>query len=215
MHPATLTPALLAGWPGISALLAFLVLLKVLFLVSSRRQYREMRVMSALRGLNPAVYRHFSDLRLPHSDEGRSVRIPHVVVSPFGIFVIDTSHTRGLIRGTEYNATWSCRARFHSQRFPNPFLRGRVQVEALMRYLNLPDPPFHPVVVFTQPCKFESPHPDAVTTDDLIHWLRRQKVTILDSGTVARADARLTNLQDSLNRPTRTPAHALHVRQAV
>ena len=215
MHPATLVPSLLAGWPGFAALLLCIVLAKAVITLTASRRYREMRVSSALRGLDTATYRHFPGLRLPHPDERRPVRIPHVVVSPFGIFVIDTVRRRGSIFGTEYDARWTQRLRFHTRRIANPMRRNRIHVEALMAYLDLPDPPFRPLVVFTNPCILETPHPDVVPTDQLIPWLRRHKVTILDSSMVARADARLADLRDALNRPTETQPHELHVTQAV
>lgn len=215
MHPATLVPTLLAGWPGFVALLLCLVLAKLCLHLSSRRRYREMRVLSALRGLDTATYRYFPGLRLPHPAERRPVRIPHVVVSAYGIFVIDTSPRRGSIFGSEYDARWTQRLRFHTRRFANPLRRSRIHVEALMTYLDLPDPPFRPLVVFTHPCILETPHPDVVPTDQLIPWIRRQKITILDSSMVARADARLSDLHHALNRPTETQAHELHVTQAV
>lgn len=210
-----LASTLLAGWPGLALLLAFLFLFKTLLILSSRRRYREMRVMSALRGLDPAVYRHFPDLRLPHPDESKPIRIPHTVVSPYGIFVLDLQARRGAIFGTEYDSHWTQRLRFRNHRFLNPLHRNRMQVESLMSYLDLPDPPFRPVVVFTNDCVLETPHPNAVPIEQLRSWIRRHKVTQLDPSMVARADARLADLQEALNRTTETQPHELHVTQAV
>lgn len=215
MDNTTKLQLLFASWPVIAALLVLLVIAKVLIWSSIRRHYGELRILSALRGLDPATYRHFPNLQLPHPTERGNLRIPHVVVSPFGIFVIDTSRHRGRITGSEHRPEWIQRLHFRRCLFNNPLHQNRLHVDALMNFLRLPDPPFHPVVVFTGNCEFKSPLPGIVLADGLFPWIRRHTVTMLDPGMVARSATLLTELQNALNRPTEPAPHSLHVRQAV
>jgi hypothetical protein len=87
----------------------------------------------------------------------------------------------------------------------------------LMKFLILPDPPFHPVVAFPQICEFKNPHPAIIPCDSLIAWIRRRRVTMLDSSMLRKAASRLEAHEESRERKSAAAPqlHVLHVRQAV
>lgn len=217
MDTASIHQLLFTSWPGFAALLVILALVKILAPAFFRKQLGEMRVVSALRGLDTATYHHFHDLELPHPTGQGSVRIEHVVVSPYGVFVVGTTRRRGWITGTAHEPEWIQRLHFRRSRFQNPLQPQRDKVDALMQFLRLPDPPFHPLLVFTRDCAFKNPQPGIVLRDSLISTIRRHTVTMLDAAMVRRAVSRLADLQESLNREAaeKPQLHALHVRQAV
>jgi hypothetical protein len=217
MHSATILQHLFASWSGFAALLATLILVRILAPVIQLRRLDAMRVPSALRGLDPATYRHFPDLQVPLPDGRGTLRIEHIVVSPFGIFMIDTTQRRGHSHQFTRGPEWFLRVLHRRNGFLDLMLDQRARVDALMKFLKLPDPPFRPVVVCLRGCAMQAASPEIVPADSLIHWIRQHKVTILDPRMVARSLARLEGLQETLHRETaeKPQLHALHVRQAV
>jgi restriction system protein len=216
MHTATILQLLFASWPGFASLLVLSALVRFLAPVFLKDHLGGMRVLSALRGLDTATYRHFQDLHLPNPAGRGTTRIEQVVVSPFGIIVIGTTRRHAWILDAEQQWPWVRRILHHRNRFHDPLLQHRIKVDALARFLNLPDPPFLPLVVFTRDCVFRTPRPGAVPAHDLVHWIRSHKVTLLDPSMVRRAVSRLAEHQDSLNlKATEKPQlHSLHVRPA-
>lgn len=111
---------------------------------------------------------HFTVLRditlsLGRADGQPTARIDHVVVSPYGIFVIETDHCSGRILGAEREARWT-RVLFGSGRtFPNPLRRTAGTVRALQELYGLDASRFHALVVFTGGARFETPMPVNVT----------------------------------------------------
>lgn len=110
------------------------------------------RVHLALRrALPPSHYRLFRDLALRPEAPGEAATptADHVVVSPYGIFVIVTVHLSGRISGNPGAVQWTC-ARWRAERpFRNPLLRNQERVRALRQRLRLDPSCFHPLVVFT------------------------------------------------------------------
>jgi hypothetical protein len=87
-----------------------------------------------------------------------------VVISPVGIFVIETKKYAGRIFGAEHDAWWV--QVLGSLRFPfrNPLQQNQHHVSVLVRHLGLPSSAFHPVVAFVGLTQFRSPLPSNVIT---------------------------------------------------
>ena len=68
--------------------------------------------------LDEGVYRRIDDIILP-SPNG-TTQIDHVLVSTFGIFVIETKNMQGWIFGGEKDGTWCQSIYGHKTRFQNP-----------------------------------------------------------------------------------------------
>lgn len=124
------------------------------------------RVHFALRRSLPAshysVFRDFT-LRPQRSGPAPATRIDHVVVSPYGIFVIAIEPGSGCIFGAEGDARWTC-AHFRAVReLPNPLHRNQAHIRALRELLGLEESCFHSLVVFTGNTQFEAALPANVT----------------------------------------------------
>ena len=126
----------------------------------------EWRVRFVLKRALPAShYSVFHDvtLRASRAGNGTSTQIDHVVVSPYGVFVIETRHCSGWILGSERDPQWT-RMRFRSkQKFENPLHQNQAQVRALQELSGLDAACFHPLVVFTGSAEFKTPMPARVT----------------------------------------------------
>ncbi|MCW8873914.1 MAG: NERD domain-containing protein [Xanthomonadales bacterium] len=117
------------------------------------------------RALPASHYTVFHDitLRPGRAENGPTTHIDHVVVSPYGVFVIETRHYSGCIFGSERDPHWT-RVRFRSkQKFQNPLRQNPGHVRALQELSGLDASCFHPLVVFTGSAEFRTPMPARVT----------------------------------------------------
>ena len=111
--------------------------------------------------LDRATYRAVHDLTLPTPDG--TTQIDHVVVSPYGIFVIETKNMKGWIFGGERQTQWTQKIYRHTTRFQNPLLQNYKHVKALQALLDVPPETIHSVVTFVGASTFKTPMPENVT----------------------------------------------------
>ena len=76
-------------------------------------------------------------------------QIDHIVVSVYGIFVIETKNYKGWITGTEYAEQWTKNMYGQKYKFRNPILQNYGHVKALQQLLELKEDDFIPIVVFS------------------------------------------------------------------
>jgi hypothetical protein len=139
-------------------------LLLLLFFLASPRfrgdiaESRVRRLLAA--GLQRNLYTVFNGLVVPSG--GGTTPIDHVVVSKFGIFVIESQYVRGWISGGEFQEQWKQGLLWRSARFANPMHRNRVQAEALQQLLGYPPNVLHRVVVLAGQKGFKTRLPENV-----------------------------------------------------
>jgi restriction system protein len=139
---------LTAYWIKIFATLAILIALLVLFLRSDNKSTPEADDASLKAKIKKLgqEYILLSGVVVP-ALRGMS-RIDHVVVSPYGIFVLTVVHEPGKVRGRERDGEWEIKSGRRRDILYNPLWENRKWVNALENHLG--PQPFIPVVVFTQ-----------------------------------------------------------------
>ena len=102
-------------------------------------------------------YTIFNDLYVPKKD-GKLTQIDHLVVSPYGIFVIETKNYTGWIFGQEQQRNWTQTIYQNKSRFYNPIMQNQTHIKALQHYIDV-DVPMHSVIVFSNAAtlKFKEP----------------------------------------------------------
>ncbi len=207
---------LLANWPSFALLLGVLVLVKTLGSATFKGWFGERMVCRGLDRLDPKIYRQFHDLYLPRPDGQGTTHLDHVVVSPFGIFVIETKNYKGWIFGSEKQPKWTQQIYRTKNRFQNPLHQNHLHVKALMTLLGLPENAFHSLVFFIGGAEFKSPMPDSVLNQGLRSWIENRSTPLLDSNAVRIANARLDSLCQSTDRKIAARNHlkALAARKA-
>jgi hypothetical protein len=101
----------------------------------------------------PKECKYLSDIMIVNtkSKTGYS-QIDHVVISPYGIFVIETKNYSGEIRGNRDDRYWTVNRRF---KMYNPILQNFGHVKAIQNVLiNLKDTDFISMISFTMRCRF-------------------------------------------------------------
>jgi hypothetical protein len=151
-----------------------------------RGEIAEARVRRLLAaGLERSRYTVFNDLDVPSG--GGTVHVDHVVVSKFGVFVIESQYARGWISGGEFQERWK---QYHLGRFTrldNPLHRNKIQVDALGRLLGLPRQKMHPLVVMVGQKGYKSPMPEQmVVPERLIRHIHRKGQQLLNDEQAVR-----------------------------
>lgn len=147
----------------------------------------ESRVARELRRLNPKEYIVLNDLVVKTS-RGSS-QIDHVVISIYGIFVIETKTYRGWIHGNENSEYWTQSIYHQRTQFRNPIRQNWSHIYALKNFLStyslqdeqanrfLLNPkaiPFFPIVVFAGTAELKNVYTNVpvVHTPELIRLIR-------------------------------------------
>ncbi|MCQ4635868.1 NERD domain-containing protein [Anaerovorax odorimutans] len=107
----------------------------------------ESAVIRILSRLPSDYYKVLNDVMLYVDD--RTTQIDHIVVSSYGIFVIETKNYKGLITGSEFAETWTKNMYGKKYTFHNPLKQNYGHVKTLEKSLGLTEDKFIPVVVFS------------------------------------------------------------------
>lgn len=96
--------------------------------------------------LDGDVYRDLNNVTIPASNG--TTQIDHIIVSRYGIFVIETKNMEGWIFGDEKQPQWTQSLYGKKFRFQNPLHQNYRHTKALEEFLGLPTSLFHSVVCF-------------------------------------------------------------------
>ena len=144
---------------------ALLVVLRIFLLwwnsPKQKGKRGEKLVAGRLRKWLPDEYRILNDIYLPLPD-GTTTQIDHVVVSQYGVFVVETKTYSGWIFGDEKSKDWTQSIYRKKSRFQNPMRQNYKHICALADNLGIDKSYFHGVVAFTGDCTFKTEMPDGV-----------------------------------------------------
>jgi hypothetical protein len=186
-------------------------------LLPSQAEYRgkrgEQRIFSILKRL-PDEYYSWNDIVIQRN--GYSVQIDHVVVSPYGIFVIETKNYTGWIYGNDTSDQWTKNMYGYRYHFGNPVKQNHSHVKALANLFCMSENSFIPIVVFLHGadlhCNTQSTVIYAGQLLDVIYSYNQQVMTldevqrlaaILNAATIETEDTRkehLNKVYDSIGR---------------
>lgn len=110
-----------------------LVIILVIRKVKGKGWAGEHTVARRLKRL-PYGYIVLNDLLLPTTGQG-STQIDHIVVSEYGIFVIETKNYTGIISGSEYADSWTKNMFGRKYSMTNPVEQNQTHIRAVARIL--------------------------------------------------------------------------------
>ncbi|MBN2729939.1 MAG: NERD domain-containing protein, partial [Bacteroidales bacterium] len=130
-------------------------------------------------------YTVLHNITLP-TDNG-TTQIDHIVVSCYGIFVVETKNLKGWIYGGEYQETWTQKIFKVSHKFQNPLRQNYKHTQTLGSLLGLDSNVIHSVVVFIGDSTFKTPMPPNVTyARGCTNYIKTKKVALLTQEQVTR-----------------------------
>ncbi|MCI8393859.1 MAG: NERD domain-containing protein [Bacilli bacterium] len=101
-------------------------------------------------------------------DEKGTHQIDHLVLSKFGIFVIEMKNYYGLIKGKEYDNKWCQYLGKNKSYFVNPIHQNYGHLKSLSNLLKLDDKCFIPIVCFSNQAKIAVKSRSIVTQVDYL-----------------------------------------------
>jgi len=111
----------------------------------------EFWVKRELETLPKAYYTILNDIMI--RDEAGTHQIDHIVLSNYGIFVIEMKNYYGLIKGDEYSDKWVQYLGRKKNYFMNPIHQNYGHVKSLAKLLNIDESYFIPIVCFSNQVK--------------------------------------------------------------
>ena len=159
--------------------------------IMGKGAYAEDRVARRLSRL-PEEYRVFNDVYL--RNRGRSVQIDHIVISRYGIFVIETKNYKGWVYGAEEAEYWTQNIYGHKYQLYNPIRQNSSHVGAICNILRINREKVIPIVVFagsaTVNCSADCP---VIYLSQLHRVIDEHKIVLFDEAQVAQMAATLTS----------------------
>jgi hypothetical protein len=127
-------------------------------------------------GLSYKDYFIFNNLTIP-SDHNGSSQIDHLVVSKFGVFVIESKDYKGWIFGSKDQDNWtqSLPGGKNKFQFQNPIRQNWSHIMSLRTLMPfIPESAFQSIVVFTDSCEIKTPPIESVVhSEELIECVKK------------------------------------------
>ena len=141
------------GYFTIGLILLILGILIEIYYPKFRGFMGEFWLKLELKKLPKNKYKLLNDIMI--EDEKGTHQIDHIVISKYGIFVIEMKNYYGLIIGNQYKEKWYQYLGKRKYPFHNPMYQNYGHVKALSNALNLNEEVFIPIVCFSNQVKLK------------------------------------------------------------
>ena len=140
--------------------------------------------------LDKNKYHLIKNVTLPTEDG--STQIDHIIVSIYGIFVVETKNMKGWIFGGPRQRIWTQKIYKHSSKFQNPLHQNYKHVKTLEALLGLNEQQIYSVVVFVGGSTFKTKMPENVTYGGgFIRFIKSKKQQIFSAPEVVKITERI------------------------
>lgn len=160
--------------------------------------------------LDSKIYHKFHNVIIP--SKNGTAQIDHLLVSPFGIFIVETKNIKGWIFGSEQQANWTQSLRGKNFSFQNPVRQTFRQKRVLAEYLKLDERLIHTVVYFVGHCTFKTRLPSNVIKHGLCSHIHQYQNHVLSSEKMGQIIERLKELRSDPALTTRNHVKSLRKR---
>jgi restriction system protein len=136
--------------------------------------------------------------------EGGTTQIDHVLVSRYGVFVVETKHYKGWLFGDDRSKQWTQVVWGWKYRFKNPLHQNYKHLKAVQAALDfLPPEQITGLVVFTGEAIFKTKQPTNVyNLNSLLSYLQSMNQELLTENRMQFCVGRLECLRLALTRET-------------
>lgn len=135
--------------------------------------------------LEKDIYHRLNNITLPLANGG-STQIDHVIVSVYGIFVIETKNYKGWIFGNERQRQWTQVIMGRKYKFQNPLRQNYLHIKTLAELLELEMSYFHSMIAFIGECELKTRDelPEHVLTSGMVSYVKKKQDKILTEAEV-------------------------------
>jgi len=169
--------------------------------------------MAARLFLNKNDYHLIKNVTIPTEDG--TTQIDHIIVSRFGVFVVETKNMKGWIFGSEHQKMWTQQIYKSKHRFQNPLHQNYKHTKTLEAALELDPAKLFSVVVFVGASTFKTAMPENVTYGrGYIRYIKSKTQVLLSEAEVQQIIQQITDgrLKPSIKTNIQ---HARHAREIV
>jgi hypothetical protein len=159
-----------------------------------------------------SAYHLLNNVTLPFGDG--TTQIDHILVSKYGIFVIEAKHYSGWIFADASSPTWTQVIFRYRRKFQNPLRQNYKHVKAIQAVLDfMPSEHIHSFVVFTGNAAFKTKRPEGVfDLDDLVQHINLFSKEVLSDNRLQFCVGRLECLRKAISGQTDVE-HQAYLRQ--
>jgi restriction system protein len=151
--------------------------------------------------LDSSTYTSFHDVILPSSN-GTS-QLDHILVSIYGIFIVETKNKKGWIFGSEDQKNWTQVIYKKKYSFQNPLKQTFRQKKVLSEFLGVDENKIFPVIYFNGGAKFKTPLPANVINRGLPGYVKKYRQDQFSSEEIDQINIKLSNYKLTTNLDTR------------
>ena len=128
-------------------------------------------------------YKIISDVVLKYGDG--TTQIDQIIVSPYGIIVVEIKNYKGWIFGS--NGMWTQSLYREKHTFQSPLKQNCKHINALQSLLKLPDDMFRSLIVFSDEAIFKTTMPNNVVrgAGGYLNYIKNHKTVLFDEHAVA------------------------------
>ena len=145
-----------------------------------------------------------------------TTQLDHIIISPYGIFVIETKNMKGWIFGSEKDAKWTqslSRGR-KKYTFQNPLRQNYRHTKSLSEFLGLDHDVMHSIVFFIGECKLKTRMPKNVMASGVRGYIKSFKKVILSDEQIQDAVTKISELKADKSLNTRAHLESLKKRHS-
>src|SRR5262245_18663772 len=113
-----------------------------------------------------------------------TTQIDHVIISRYGVFVVETKNMSGWIFGGEDDPFWTKTNRGNKLRFQNPLHQNASHIRALSNLARIAPEKMHSVVVFRGNCSLRTQMPPNVLTGGYITYVKSKRQVLFTEAEV-------------------------------
>ncbi len=158
---------------------AIFFIIKKLGLLPSKGETGERKMVQALSSLSDNEYIKLHNITIP-DNQGGTTQIDHIVISKYGLFVIETKNYSGWILGNESQRKWTQVHFKQKNQFQNPLRQNYKHTATLNKYLNLPQESIFSIVAFVGGAEFKAdnkPNNVFMNTKSVIRHIMSKGIT--------------------------------------
>lgn len=143
--------------------------------------------------LDKNVYRRFHDLIIP--SKNGTTQIDHLLVSPYGLFIVETKNKKGWIFGSGDQPKWTQSIYGKKYTFQNPLHQTFRQKKVLSDFLSVDESMIQTVVFFVGNCNFKTRLPENVLNSRLGKYIKQFKRPVIELLEIERIVVQLNKHQ--------------------
>jgi restriction system protein len=163
--------------------------------------------------LNKATYHLLKNVTLPTEDG--STQIDHVIVSIYGVFIVETKNMKGWIFGGQNQKTWTQKIYRCSNKFQNPLHQNYKHTRTLQSLLGLADEQIFSLIAFVGDATFKTPMPENVTSGNgFIRYIKARTTPVFSHEQVMDLISKIENGRLAHSFKTNRD-HVAHVRSII